>query len=120
MGTWNSPADVPVGEKQTGFLFHPTKQYDMVEVGDTKAETYLLVSAITGMTDEQRGWQIRRVDNPGGMIHATILSVDEGIPYMQVIPGSAEQGFPIAVPTAYTYNEAIKTAQEWLYKKYKA
>ncbi len=105
MVKWNSPDEVPVGEKITGqVLFATSRTYDAVEVGSSKGRTYFIVYAVIGMKDVAKGWHIRQIDNPGTKRRNATTDV--------------EAGMPITDPNVYTLSEAVQKAQSVLHQIY--
>jgi hypothetical protein len=105
MVKWNSPDDVPVGEKSTRqVLFATSRTYDAVEVGSSKGRTYFIVYAMVGMKDVTKGWHIRQIDNPDHKRRSATPGV--------------EMGVPIVDSNVYTLSEGIQKAQSVLHQIY--
>ena len=105
MVKWNSPDDVPVGEKSTRqALFATSRTYDAVEVGSSKGRTYFIVYAAIGMKDAAKGWHIRQIDNPG--------------PKRRGAHPETDVDMPIADSNLYTLSEGIQKAQSILHQTY--
>src|SRR5689334_18376156 len=83
MVSWNSPDDVPVGEKTTGcVLFTTARTYDTVEVGSNKGRTYFIVYGVVGMRDVAKMWYIRQIDNPGHRMHGAAPGEEGEAPHV--------------------------------------